>query len=137
MNKQNHKILQMENQIKEIFSNVCQALNASDIDLALSYFSDSKNMIKVSNGHVLRGKKELSEYWHKNISTSKIIRISIDNVEINKIDEKRVWTIAEEYISLGENNYKAIVTNIFVSTDSGWKILLDHTTPIMQDEVSD
>ena len=133
MSEQNQKILKMENEIKEIFSKICHAFATSDIDSALSYFSDSKNMVKVSNGHVLRGKKQLSEYWYKNISTSKKLKISIDNIKINKIDEKHVWTIAEEYISLGNINYKAIVTNIFVSTNSGWKILLDHTTPISQD----
>ena len=129
-NYQNIPNGKLEDEIKEIFGKICQAFGASDIDLALSFFADNSNMIKISNGHVLRGKKQLSEYWYQHIGTNNGLRISIDNIEIHKIDDKHVWSIAEEYISLGEQNYKAIVSNVFVLTSSGWKILLDHTTSI-------
>ena len=123
----------MENEIKDIFRKICEAFAVSDIDSALGYFVDHEDMVKISNGKVLRGKNELSEYWYQMISSSNKLRISIDNIQVNKIDEKHVWTVAEEFISYEENNYKAIVSNILVLTDSGWKILLDHTTPIMKE----
>ena len=127
---QNDPNIKFEDEIKEIFKKICQSFAESDINQALSFFADDSNMVKISNGHVLRGKKQLSEYWYQHIDANSGLRISIDNVEIHKIDEKHAWATAEEYISFGEQSYKAIVSNIFVMTNSGWKILLDHTTSI-------
>lgn len=130
LTSQNSHDGKVENEITEIFEKICRAFGKLDIDLALSYFADSENMVKISNGHVLRGKKQLSEYWNQNLAAAKAIGISIYNVEVFRIDEKHVWTTAEEHISLDEQHYRAIVTNIFVSTSSGWKILMDHTTTV-------
>lgn len=127
---QNSPEVKFEDEIKKIYKKICQALSDSDINLSLSFFADDSNMVKISNGNLLRGKKQLSEYWNLHIDDNSGLRISIDNVEIHRINEKYAWATAEEYISFEEQNYKAIVSNIFVLTNSGWKILLDHTTSI-------
>ena len=117
-------------EIKAVFEKICQAFAASDLDSALSYFADHDEMIKISNGHVLRGKKELSGYWREHLENQEGPRISIDHIEMHEIDKTHVWTTAEESIVFGEQRIHAVVSNIFVLTDHGWKILLDHTSPI-------
>ena len=120
----------LEEEIESVFEKICQAFAASDIELVLRYFADDERLTKVSNGHVLRGKKELAAYWRQHISDDGGPKITVANIEINPIDARHVWTIADEFISIGNRSYRAIVTNLFVLKDSGWKILLDHTTPV-------
>ena len=128
-NLANNKI-KLEADIKEIYNSICQAFSILDIDKVLSYFSNSKNMVKISNGGVLRGKKQLTEYWQQSIGSRKDLQISIKNVEIHVMDDKHIWATADENISFCDQNYNAIVSNIFVRSTHGWKILLDHTTYI-------
>ena len=120
----------IQEEIESVFDNICQAFAASDIDLVLRYFADDKCLVKVSNGHVLRGKKELAAYWRQHIPGDGGPKITVANIEVNPIDARHVWTIADESISIGNRSYRAIVTNLFVLEDTGWKILLDHTTPV-------
>ena len=119
---------QVKQEIIEVYNQICQSFSEFNIDKTLSYFSDSDNMIKISNGKMFKGKEELSKYWIKSFASMNELNISIENVETYSIDDNHVWTTAEETISSGDQVKKAIVTNIFVSTSDGWKILLDHTT---------
>ena len=114
--------------IEEVYNNICKAFAELDIDAALSFFADHEDMVKISNGHLLRGKEQLAEHWQQRFDKENTLRIRIDNVEVHEIDDKHVWATADEYISIGEQSHRAIVSNIFVLVNSGWKILLDHTT---------
>ena len=125
----NHKI-ELEVEIKEIYNCICQAFSILDFDAVLNHFSDSKNMVKISNGNILRGKKQLAAYWNQSIDSEDDLRISIENVEVHTMGEKYVWTTADENILVRGQTYKAAVSNIFVRSAHGWKILLDHTTYI-------
>jgi ketosteroid isomerase-like protein len=124
------KIIQVKKQIEDIYAKICSSFAEMDLDSVLSYFSDREDMVKISNGTILRGKKELSEYWHKRLGVVDNLQISIENVEVHIIDSNNVWATADEHIVLGEHSQKAIVTNIFILEATGWKILLDHTTYI-------
>ncbi|MBI5954963.1 MAG: DUF3225 domain-containing protein [Chloroflexi bacterium] len=115
-------------EIQGVYNGICKAFQNLDISGALQYFSDSSEMIKISNGHVLRGKKQLDEYWSKRTIQYKGLDIEISNVEIHIMDKDHVWATADESISFDENMEKAVVSNIFIRTNQGWKILLDHTT---------
>jgi ketosteroid isomerase-like protein len=123
-----NEIDQAKVQIEDVYTSICRSFANLDLDSVLGYFSDRDDMVKISNGTVLRGKKELSEYWHKRLDGVDNLRISIENVEIHVIDENNVWTTADEYIVMGGHSQKAIVSNIFILTNDGWRILLDHTT---------
>jgi len=118
----------IKDQIRGIYEKICISFEELDLNSVLGYFSDRDDMIKISNGTILRGKKELSEYWNKRLSNADNLKISIENVEVHIIDKNNVWTTADEHIIIGENSQKAIVSNIFILTAGGWKILLDHTT---------
>ena len=117
-------------EINDVYDKICKALNQLDIEAALNYFADRDDMLKISNGQVLRGKKHLADYWHQRIGNLTELQISISNVEIHRIDDQHVWAVADELITMGGHQQKAVVTNIFVKTATGWKILLDHTTYI-------
>ena len=58
----------------------------------------------------------------------------MENVEVRRIDERHAWATADEYISVDGQERRAIVSNIFVLQDKGWKILLDHTSYIEIDD---
>ena len=48
---------QMYNEIKNVYDKISAAFGIQDIKTVLSYFSDSSEMVKVSNGIIIRGKK--------------------------------------------------------------------------------
>lgn len=118
----------IKNQIEEVYKKICSKFEELDLDSVLKYFSDRDDMVKISNGSVLHGKKELSAYWHNRLDGTGSLHISIENIEVHRIDEKNVWTTADEIIFMNGQSQKAVVSNIFISTPDGWKILLDHTT---------
>jgi hypothetical protein len=123
-----NEIHRVKEQIEDVYAKICKSFAELNLNSVLGYFSDQYDMVKISNGKLLRGKKELKKYWHKRLDDVYSLRISIENVEVHIIDENHVWTTADETIILDENSQKAIVSNIFILTDAGWKILLDHTT---------
>ena len=123
-----NKTEQIKVQIEDVYARICEAFAESDLDSVLGYFSDRSDMRKISSGTLLRGRKELLEYWHGRLDDVDDLRISIENVEVHIIDENHVWATADEHIFLDEHFQKAIVSNIFILTTEGWKILLDHTT---------
>lgn len=126
----NNNQLALKTAIKEVYANICSAFAEQDIDSALSFFADREDMVKISNGLLFQGKKHLARNWHERFDGESGLCIRIENVEVHRIDDKHAWATADEYISLGEQNHKAIVSNIFILDSSGWKILLDHTTYI-------
>ena len=115
-------------EIEKVYSGICKSFAELNLNSVLEYFSDRDDMVKISNGTLLRGKKELLGYWHKRLDGVDNLRISIENVEVHIIAENYVWTTADEYIILNEHYQKAVVSNIFILTTEGWKVLLDHTT---------
>jgi hypothetical protein len=82
----------------------------------------------------MRGKKELAENWRQRIGGAGELRIRIENVEIHRINDTHAWATADEYISVDGDERKAIVSNVFVLQDTGWKILLDHTTYLQPED---
>lgn len=113
--------------IEGVYSNICDAFADLDFDAVLGYFADH-GMVKISQGRLLRGKQELAENWRQRIGGVGALRIRIENVELHRIDGQHVWTTADEYISADGVERRAVVSNIFVLQESGWKILLDHTS---------
>jgi ketosteroid isomerase-like protein len=116
--------------IEKVFNAICDAFGRSDLISAADYFSNGPDMVKISNGHVLKGKEQMLAYWTKKIEELKGITITIELSSLQQIKEDCLWTIADEYISAPGAQMKAVVSNIFIREDSRWKILLDHTTYI-------
>lgn len=121
--------MNLESEIKEVYEKASKAFCKMDIPEILNYFSDSPSMVKISGGTVLRGKKELADYLSESFSFVKDLHIRVEDIEIYPIDSNHVRTVADEYISYNGENTRAVVSNIFVKTDKGWKILHDHTSP--------
>jgi ketosteroid isomerase-like protein len=132
MGKNNSEIREDKNQmyseIKNVYDKISAAFGIKDLETVLSYFSDSSEMAKVSSGIIIRGKKELSDYFHKRIGQLEGLSIRIENIQLNIIDETHLWTVADEFVTYSGKTHKAVVSNIFIKTKEGWKILLDHTT---------
>jgi len=114
--------------IEAVYHQISKAFADQDIKKALSYFADHEDMVKVSNGHVSRGKSELADYWKKRIGGVRDLHIDIRNIKAHVIDSLHAWAVADEFIAIDGEVQKAIVSNIFLLEDSQWKILLDHTT---------
>ena len=119
--------------IQEVYANISDAFAKLDIDSALSFFSDHEDMVKISNGSLFQGKGQLAQNWYQRLAGASSLRIRIENVKVHGIDDKHVWATADEYISIGDQDHKAVVSNIFVLENSEWKILLDHTTYVQSD----
>ncbi|MCB0275087.1 MAG: DUF3225 domain-containing protein [Calditrichaeota bacterium] len=124
---------QLTQEILETYDKICDAFSRLDIDVVLRYFSDSPEMTKISRGQKLRGKKELAEYWGRRLGQASDLRITIENVEVFPIDAGHVWATADESVAIAGQVQKAVVSNIFVRSGAGWKILLDHTTYLNSD----
>jgi len=116
--------------IEKVFNAICDAFGRSDVVGAADHFSNRPDMVKISNGHVLKGKEQMLAYWTQKIEEFKGVTIAIGLKELNRIKEDCFWTVADEKISAHGAQIKAVVSNIFIREDNRWKILLDHTTYI-------
>ena len=114
--------------IQDVYDSICKAFSELDIDAVLGYFADHEDMIKISNGLVFQGKKQLADSWRRRLENKSGLRIRVANIQVHRIDENHAWATADEYISIDGHTQKAIVSNIFISVESEWKILLDDTT---------
>lgn len=114
--------------IEKVFNAICDAFGRSDVVGAADHFSNHPNMIKISNGQVLKGKEQILDYWTKKIEEFKGVTIGIKLNELHRIKDDYLWTVADEYITTHGAQIKAVVSNIFIREDNRWKILLDHTT---------
>ena len=114
-------------EILTVYSAICDAFADLDFDAVLEYFAD-QGMVKISQGQLIRGKKDLAENWRQRVGNVAELRIRMENVEVHRIDDNHAWATADEYISVDGQERRAIVSNIFVLQGSGWKILLDHTS---------
>lgn len=123
----------LKDEILQVYAGICDAFTTMDYDAVLEYFADD-GMVKISQGQVLRGKQELADNWRERLAGIKELRIMMENVEVRRIDERHAWATADEYISVDGQEHQAIVSNIFVLQDTGWKILLDHTSYIEIDD---
>ncbi len=119
----------LKSDIQKAYDDICDAFAELDFEAVLGYFAD-EGMVKISQGQLLRGKRELTENWRQRLAGVKELRIRMENVEVHRIDENHAWSTADEYISVDGMERRAILSNIFALHDSGWKILLDHTTYI-------
>lgn len=113
--------------IERVYGDISQAFAKLDIDTVLEYFAD-EGMVKISQGRLLRGKRELVQSWRQRLAGVRDLRIRMENVRVQRINGNHAWSTADEYISVNGDEHRAIVSNIFVLQESGWKILLDHTT---------
>ena len=126
------KKVELEAAIKQVYSDICQAFAELDFDTVLEYFAD-EGMVKISQGRLLRGKRELAQSWRQRLAGVAELRIRMENVRVQEVDGHHAWSTADEYISVNGEERQAIVSNIFVLQESGWKILLDHTTYVEQE----
>lgn len=114
-------------EILAVYDDICAAFADLDFEAVLEHFADEAT-VKISQGKVLRGKRALADNWRQRIGDVGELRIRIENAEIHRIDDKHAWAVADEHISVDGEERKAVVSNIFLLQDTGWKILLDHTT---------
>ena len=117
----------LKDEILQVYTGICAAFTTMDYDAVLEYFADD-GMVKISQGQLSRGKRELAENWRQRLAGVGELRIRMESVEVRRIDERHAWATADEYISVDGQERQAIVSNIFVLQVSGWKILLDHTS---------
>ena len=120
-----HRTLRIE--IMAVYDDICEAFAELDFEAVLEHFAD-EGMVKISLGQVCRGREELAASWRQRIGDVASLQIRMEDVEVRSIDENHAWAIANEYISVDGDERRAIVSNIFVLQEGGWKILLDHTS---------
>jgi uncharacterized protein (TIGR02246 family) len=113
--------------IMAVYDDICEAFAELDFEAVLEHFAD-EGMVKISQGQVCRGKAELAANWRQRIGDAASLQIRMENVEVRRIDDSHAWATADEYISVDGDERRALVSNIFVLQESGWKILLDHTS---------
>ena len=123
----------LKDEILRVYEDICDAFATLDYAAVLEHFAD-QGMVKISQGQLIRGKKDLAENWRQRVGNVAQLRIRMENVEVHRIDDNHTWSTADEYISVDGQERQAIVSNIFMLQASGWKILLDHTSYIEKDD---
>lgn len=81
----------------------------------------------------IHGWPDVQESWHDIFANTVRQRVEPTEVSVRVFGEVG-WVSCEEHVSIptetGETIYVAVVNNVFVITDSGWKIILHHASPM-------
>jgi ketosteroid isomerase-like protein len=81
----------------------------------------------------LHGWPDVLESWQDIFANTIRQRVEPTEVSVRVFGEVG-WVSCEEHITIptetGETIYVAVVNNVFVLTDNGWKIILHHSSPL-------
>ncbi|GLW66007.1 3-dehydroquinate dehydratase [Actinomadura rubrobrunea] len=120
------------------------AFEAGDLDRMSAVWADGPYASGVTCVHPgwtrLRGRDEVLRSWALIMANTEYIQFVLTDVEADVYGEHAVVTCKENILTAEQgagNGFLAggsmIATNLFVRVDGGWRLLVHHGSPIMND----
>ncbi|MEU6039731.1 MULTISPECIES: nuclear transport factor 2 family protein [Actinomadura] len=120
------------------------AFEAGDLDRMSAVWADGPYASGVTCVHPgwtrLRGRDEVLRSWALIMANTEYIQFVLTDVEADVYGEQAVVTCKENILTAeegAENGFLAagsmIATNVFVRVGGGWRLLVHHGSPILND----
>ena len=107
------------------------AWNRGDLAGFASGYKDAPDILFIGT-HVSRGHDELLSEYRKNYPNREAMgTLGFSELEVHPLDEKFAVVVGKYHLDRGKKaggSADGIFSLVFEKTDSGWKIVVDHTT---------
>ena len=107
------------------------AWNRGDIDSFAEGYKNSPDTLFINN-QIQRGYIGMLDAYHHNYPTKDAMgQLTFSELEVHPIDEKVAVCVGKYHLDRGRKNggnAEGLFSLILEKTDSGWKIVVDHTT---------
>jgi ketosteroid isomerase-like protein len=115
------------------------AVEAADLDLMAEVWLDGPHAETVVCVHpgwpAIQGREEVLRSWTAIMANTPYIQFFLTDVEVEVVGEIAVVTCAENILTgMGESALaggRAVATNVFRHTASGWRLWIHHASPVI------
>ena len=108
------------------------AWNRGEIDSFAEGYKNSADTLFINGGQIQRGYTSLLASYHRDYPTREAMgELSFSELEVRPIDERVAVCIGKYKLERSKKNggnAEGLFSMIFEKTESGWKIVVDHTT---------
>jgi len=108
------------------------AWNRGDIDAFAEGFKNSPDTLFINGNQIQRGYSVMLAGYHRDYPTRDAMgQLEFSELEVHPIDEKAAACIGRYRLERSKKNggnAEGLFSMIFEKTESGWKIVVDHTT---------
>jgi ketosteroid isomerase-like protein len=108
------------------------AWNRGDLDTFAEGYKNSPDTLFISGNQIQRGYSSMTESYHRNYPTRETMgQLTFSELEVHPIGEKVAVCIGKfrlERPKKNGGNAEGLFSLIFEKTETGWKIVVDHTT---------
>lgn len=106
-----------------------EALSYNEVEKVSDLYLDSA--VLVGNGHEVSGRAEIDAYW-QNLK-GKVISWELEHIQFYSFSDGVVQRGISRLTSVYQNKEvlsEVRFTLVWISSDQGWKIILDHYSPL-------
>lgn len=118
------------------------AFESADIDRMADLWADGEHAASLTCVHpgwpMLRGRAEILRSWALIMANTPYIQFVLADVRCEVLDTHAVVTCSEHILTADDGTEvgfasggSVVSTNIFVRTDGGWRLLLHHGSPVL------
>jgi len=108
------------------------AWNRGDIDGFAEGFKNSPDTLFINGSQIQRGYSSMAAGYHRDYPTRDAMgQLTFSELEVHPIDDKVAACIGRYRLERSKKNggnADGLFSMIFEKTESGWKIVVDHTT---------
>jgi len=108
------------------------AWNRGDIDAFAEGFKNSPDTLFLNGNQIQRGFSSMVAGYHRDYPTRDAMgQLTFSELEVHPVDDKVATCIGKYRLERSKKNggnAEGLFSMIFEKTESGWKIVVDHTT---------
>ena len=119
--------------IRAVMDAQVTAWNRGDIEAFLEGYHKSPDLLFASRGTFARGWESTLERYKHGYPEGKMGTLGFDEVEVYPIGSDAAWVVGKWHLTMEDANPHGAFTLIFKKTDSGWRIIHDHSSGVEQE----
>jgi ketosteroid isomerase-like protein len=131
--------------VEAVNSTFYEAFETADIDLMQDLWLDDTDTLCVHPGALpVRGTPAINRSWALIMANTPYIQFFLTDVEVSVWKDVASVTCTENVLTGDERTgpdtfggAKAVATNVFVRTPSGWRLWIHHASPVLSAQHDD
>ncbi len=111
-----------------------EAFQRADLEAMMEVWAEDEEVACIHpGGERLEGLEEVRESWRRLFSQGPSLRFRITHRQVWRSALIAVHTVHENIQLLGERSGRVIATNVYTLTAGGWRLVLHHASPGLQE----